>query len=175
MLLTSGIESILPRSIVYTQGTEIYLHKEYARIPYLYLEKVRNFANSPKAIYILAECFKNFAKCSSVRTIYTPALDAYPTVFAALKFAQYPRTLVSVVTELKHYRQSWYDRFLNPLSESPHLISPIEYRVYHHTILAPEMREYGMNYNENGSHYSDFKSVTLVLSSLVGNLTDAEK
>jgi hypothetical protein len=114
MLLISGIESILPRSIIYTQGTEIYRHKENARIPYLYLEEARNFANSPEAIYILAECSKNFARCSSVRTMYTPVMDEYPTVFTALELAQYPRPLVSVVTELEHDRQSWYDRFLNP-------------------------------------------------------------
>ena len=136
-------------------------------------EELEAFATSPDAIYILTESFKNLAKSTSLLKVHLPEEATYPAVFKALTCASFTRPIVHVVINPANFRQSFQERFLHPLSESPHLISYVTFIATPH--LESEDREsdtvtYDVAHNEHGRHYSGYKSVTPALSKLAVKL-----
>ena len=135
------------------------------------------FANSPEALHVLIESFKNLARSTSLLKIHLCEETAYPAVFKALNLASFPRRILHVEAEPKNLHGHSHDEFWNPLSQSPHLISHMEFRAssfMDFEEMNPEEGEWQMGTNENGSHYSDYRSVTPSLSNLAAKLSDVE-
>jgi len=136
------------------------------------------FTFGPDAIYILTESFRNLAKSTSLSKVYLCEERTYPAVFAALDLASFPRQIVYVEAEPRKFSQPSHDRFLNPLFESPHLISEIQFQAPPHPDLnesRPYDRKHDVAHNEHGHHYSGYKSITPPLSDLATKLCRVEK
>ena len=148
----------------------------YARI--FDREELVHFPNSPDAIYILTESFKNLANLTSLLKVHLCEELTYPVVFNALNLAAFPRQIIHVVVIPACFRQSPHKRFLNPLSESLHLISHIEIEATPHPDPGEEESNWRRSYaahNETGRYYSHYKSVTPSLSDLAKKLSSVQQ
>ncbi|KAI4706658.1 hypothetical protein J4E89_008725 [Alternaria sp. Ai002NY15] len=135
------------------------------------------FANSSETLHILIESFKNLARSTSLLKIQVREETAYPAVIKALNLASFPRRILHVVAEPKNLHGHSHDEFWNPLSESPHLISHMEIKAssfMDFEELNPEEREWEVEANETGCHYSSYRSVTPSLSNLAAKLSGVE-
>jgi len=162
---------VRPWGMDHSWGGTKYHHATYAHS--LRDEELDAFADSPDAVNILTESFKNLANSTSLLEIYLREKATYPTVFKALKCTSFSRPIVHVVVDPQDFRQTSQDRFLNPLTESPDLISHEEFDVTPHLSLhvtEPDLRKSDVTDNENGRHYSGYKSVTSSLSTLANKL-----
>jgi len=165
-----GITFYLP--VVEYRDISRYCEAEYARI--LDCEEQYTFASSPEAIYMLTETFKNLAKSTSLLKVRLCAEATYPAVFAALNNAAFHRQIVHVEVKPAIFREFPHNRFLNPLFESHHLISHIEFEAKSHPdhgCMEPGMGKRDVAHNENGRHYSGYKPITYSLSRLAGKLS----
>ncbi|KAI4680450.1 uncharacterized protein J4E84_008098 [Alternaria hordeiaustralica] len=151
-------------------------HEEY--VDGLSYEELTAFTNSPDAVYILAQCFRNLAKSKSRQKLELCEEMTYAPVCAALNLALVSRQIVHVLVRPGNDYLSSHDRFLNTLIESAHLISHIELRATPHKDpedMDSDMRQCDVAHNEIGRHYSGYKSVTPLLSKLAANLSSVKE
>ncbi|KAI4920861.1 hypothetical protein J4E85_008976 [Alternaria conjuncta] len=127
---------------------------------------------------MMTESFKNLAKSTSLLNIYLCEATTYPAVLAALNLASFPRQIIHVLVNPKDYQISSHNHFLNPLAESPHLISHLEFQATLHKDpwdIEPDMRRVDVAHNEFGRHYSGYKSVTPQVSKLAAKLSSVKE
>ncbi|KAI4673940.1 uncharacterized protein J4E88_008407 [Alternaria novae-zelandiae] len=141
-------------------------------------EEQTGFASSPEAVYMMTEIFKNLAHSTSLLNIYLDEEMNYPTILAALNLASFPHQIINVMVNPRDFRPFSHERFLNPLTESPHLISHLEFQATPHEDpedVEPGERERDVARNEFGRHYSGYKPITPPLSQLAATLSGVER
>ena len=141
-------------------------------------EERNAFENSPEAVYMMTESFKNLENSISLLNTYLDEEMDYPTILAALNLASFPHQVINVLVNPRDCHRSSHERFLNPLIESPHLISHLDFQATPHEDfedVEPGERKHDVARNEYGRHYSGYKPVTPPLSQLAATLSGVER